>query len=63
MDALEKPMRFLTLDLKAKLITSESTFRRSLYGMVVYKVLKSKVEIDLAFFLTLNLFSLVAIGK
>ena len=31
--------------------------------MVVYKVLKSKVKIDLAFFLTLVLFSLVTIGK
>ena len=47
-DVLEKPMRFLTLDLMAKLITSESTFRRSLCGMVIYKVLKTKVEIDLA---------------
>ena len=60
---LDKPMRFLTLDLKTKLITSESTFRRSLSGMVVYKILNSKAEIDLAFFLTLILFSLVAIGK
>ena len=60
---LEQPMRFLTLDLKTKLITSESTFRRSLSGMVVYKILNSKAEIDLAFFLTLILFSLVAIGK
>ena len=47
---LEKPMRFLILDLKTKLIISESTFRRSLCRMVVYKVLKSKVEIDLTFF-------------
>ena len=31
--------------------------------MVVYKVLKSKVEIDLAFFLTLILFNFVTIGK
>ena len=59
----EKPMHFLTLDLKTKLITSESTFRRSLCGMVVDKMLNSKAEIDLAFFLTLILFSLVAIGK
>ena len=50
-----------TLDLITKLIASESTFRRTLCGMVVYKVLKSKVEIDLAFFLTLILFSLVTI--
>ena len=56
-------MRFLTLDLKTKLIISESTFRRSLCRMVVYKMLKSKVEIHLAFFLTLILFSLVPIGK
>ena len=42
---------------------SKRTFWRSLYGMVVYKVLKSKVEMDLAFFLTLILFSLVTIGK
>ena len=60
---LEKPMCFLTLDLKTKLITSESTFRRSLCGMVVDKMLSSKAEIDLAFFLTLILLSLVAIGK
>ena len=44
-------------------IISKRTFWRSLYGMVVYKVLKSKVEMDLAFFLTLILFSLVTIGK
>ena len=60
-------MRFVTLDLKTNLITSESTFRRRLCGMVKYKVLKSNVEIDLAYilidFLTLILFSLVAIGK
>ena len=31
--------------------------------MVVYNMLNSKSEIDLAFFLTLILFSLVAIGK
>ena len=62
-NVLEKPMRFLTLDLKTKLIISESTFRRSLCRMVMYKVLKSKVEIDLAFFLTLIFFSLVPIGK
>ena len=60
---LEKPMCFLTLDLKTKLITSESTFRRSLSMMVVNKILNSKAEIDLAFFLTLILFSLVVIGK
>ena len=62
-EVLEKPMRLLTLDLKTKLITSESTFRRSLFGMVVDKMLSSKAEIDLAFFLTLNLFSLVTFGK
>ena len=56
-------MRFLTLDLKTKLITSESTLRRSLSRMVVNKMLNSKAEIDLAFFLTLILFSLVAIGN
>ena len=56
-DVLEKPMHFLTLDLKKKLITSEGTLCR----MVVYKVLQWKVEID--FFLTLILFSMVAIGK
>ena len=52
-NVLEKPMRFLTLGLKTKLIISESTFRRSLCRMALYKVLKSKVEIDLVFFLTL----------
>ena len=54
-------MHFLTLNLNKKLITSEGTFRRNLSRMVVYKVLQSKVEID--FFLTLILFSMVAIGK
>ena len=39
-------MFFLTLDFKTKFITSESTFTRSFCGMVVYMVLKSKVEID-----------------
>ena len=62
-NVLEKAMRFLTLGLKKKMIISESTFRRSLSRMAVYKVLKSKVEIDLAFFLTLIFFSLVPIGK
>ena len=60
-DVLEKPMHFLTSDLKKKLITSEGTFRRNLCRMVVYKVLQSKVEID--FLLTLILFSIVTIGK
>ena len=31
--------------------------------MVVYKVLKSKIEIDMDFFLALILFSLVTIAK
>ena len=56
-------MRFLTLDLKTKVITYETTFVRSFCEMVLYKVLKSKVEIDLEFFLILILFSLVTIGK
>ena len=51
---LEKPMRFMTLGLNTKLIISESTFRRSLCRMVVHKVLKSKVEIDLAFFVDID---------
>ena len=59
----DKPMRFLTFDLKTKLITSESTFRRSLCGMVLDKMLNSEAETDLAFFLTLLLFILVEIGK
>ena len=42
-------MPFLTLDLNTTLIISEITFIGSLCGMVP----KSKVEIDLAFFLTL----------
>ena len=58
-DVLEKPMHFLTLDLKKNLTTSEGTFRRNLCRMVVYKVPHSKVEID--FFLTLILFNMVAI--
>ena len=60
-DLLENPRRFLTLDLKTKLITHENTFMSSLCGMVVYKVLKAKVET--AFFLTFVLFSFVIIGK
>ena len=51
---LEKPMCFMTLVLNTKLIISESTFRRSLCRMVVYRVLKSKVEIDLAFFVDID---------
>ena len=46
-----------------KYIISESTFMRTLYGIVVYEELKSKVEIDFAFFLTLILINLVTIGK
>ena len=56
-------MGFMTSDLKSKFTTSESIFRRSLCGMAAYKVLKSKSEIDLNFFLILILFSLVTIGK
>ena len=47
MDVLEKQMRFLTLDLKTNLKTSENIFMRSLCGMLVYKVLRSKVEVDI----------------
>lgn len=54
-DVLENPMCFPTLDLKKKLISSENTFR-SLCGMVAYKILMSKVEIDLALFLKLIFF-------
>ena len=45
-DILKKSMCFRTLDLNTKLITSGSTFRRSLCGIVIYNVLKSKVEVD-----------------
>ena len=62
-DVLEKSMRFLTLDLKTEIITSESIFSWSLRETVVYKVLNSKAEIDSAFFLTLILIRLVTIGK
>ena len=55
---MEKPMHFLTVDLKKKLITSERTSRRNLCRVVVYKVLQSKVEID--FFLKIIM---VTIGK
>ena len=43
----------LDLDLKTKSITSERTFIRGLCEIVVYKVSRAKVEIDLAFYLTL----------
>ena len=56
-------MRFLTLVLNTKLISPESTFRITLCGMIVYKVLKSKDEIDLVFFLTFILFSIVTFGN
>ena len=46
-------MGFLALDLKTKSRTSENTFRRNLCGTVIHNVHKSKVETDLAFFLTL----------
>ena len=57
----DKPKHFLTSDLKKKLIASAGTFRRNLCKMVEYKVLQSRVEIDS--FLTLILFSMVAIAK
>lgn len=44
---------FANLGLKVKLIICESNFVRSVCGMVVYEVLKSKNEIDLILFLTL----------
>ena len=44
-------------------MSTESAVMRNLYGMVVYKVLKLKVKIDLTFFITLILFGLVTIGK
>ena len=56
-------MHFQSLDLRTKLRASENTFMRILRGMVVYKVLKSKAEIDFSFFLTQNLFSLVTNEK
>ena len=56
-------MLSLNLDLKTKLITSESTLMRILCEIVLYKMLKSKGEIDLPFFMTLILFSLLTIGK
>ena len=56
-------MRFMTLYFKIKLITSESPFRKGLCVMVVYKVLMSKDEIDLAFSLTFISFSLMEIEK
>ena len=52
-------MRFSTFYLKSKSVSSESSFLRNLCGMVEYKMLKSKAEIDLTFFSTLILFSLV----
>ena len=44
-NVLEAPIRFLTLEMKTKLIPSQCTFIRSVCGMVVHEVLKSKVEI------------------
>ena len=52
---------FSDFSLNTKMITSEGTFRRNLCRMVVYNILQSKVEID--FFLTFILFSMVTIGK
>ena len=52
---LEEPMCFLTLESNKRLITSETTLQSSVCGLVVYKVLKSKVERDLAFLLKLVL--------
>ena len=45
-------MLCLTLDLKTNFITSESTFKRNLSRMVVYKVLQSKTEISFCLTLT-----------
>ena len=63
MNVLENPVCFLKLDLKAKLISSESIFMSIFCGMVVCKVLKSKVEIDLALFLKMILFNLLTIRE
>ena len=46
-DVFKKPLHFLTSDLMTKLIFSEITFMSSWCELVPYKVLKSKVEIDL----------------
>ena len=56
-------MHFLTFDTKTKLITFGNTFITSIGWIILYEVLKSKVEAELALFLTLILFSLVKIGK
>ena len=61
-DVLEKLMHFLTLHSETKLLTSESSLR-ILYEMVVYKVLKSKGEVDLAFFFAMILCSFMTSGK
>ena len=50
-EVFEKPMRLRVFDLQTKFITSDKTLIRRLWEIVVYNVVKSKVELFLAFFL------------
>ena len=61
-DVIEKPMRLRVFDLKTKFITSDKTLIRRLRGIVAY-VVKSKVQILLAFSLVFNLFNFATIGN
>ena len=56
-------MQLQVFGLKAKFLTSDETLIRRLCGIVVYNVVKLKIEILLAFFLVLILFNFVTIGN
>ena len=52
MFGLKKAMRIPDFDLKAKFITSDKILIRRLWGIFVYNVVKSKIEIFVVFFST-----------
>ena len=52
-DVFQKEMRFRVFDLKTKFITSDKTLIRRLWGIFVYNLVKSKIEILLVFFSSL----------
>ena len=54
-DVFEKPMRLRFFDLKKIFITSDKTLIKKLWRIVVYNVVKLKVEIILTFFLGIYL--------
>ena len=56
-------MRLQVFHLKKNILTSDKTVVKRLLEIVVYNVVKWKVEILLAFFLVFILFNFVTIGN